>query len=69
MIGIKENVTGHADYEVDPTDSSVTRSDGKLKELFASAGLHIGKLVVVLERREIQMWSCAIQGEEALAFS
>jgi protein N-terminal methyltransferase len=42
MIGIKENVT-RVGTEVDPIDSSVTRSDIILKEIFIKAGLEIVK--------------------------
>ncbi|TPX44776.1 hypothetical protein SeMB42_g02005 [Synchytrium endobioticum] len=43
IIGVKENTTEASDYEVDDTDSSVTRSDEKFKELFEKAGLQILK--------------------------
>jgi protein N-terminal methyltransferase len=42
MIGIKENIAT-VDYEVDPNDSSVTRSDSLLQGLFAKAGLTLLK--------------------------
>ncbi|TPX55636.1 hypothetical protein PhCBS80983_g05153 [Powellomyces hirtus] len=42
LIGVKENVTRNG-VEVDAEDSSVTRPDSLLKELFAKAGLKIIK--------------------------
>ncbi|KAI8819836.1 alpha-N-methyltransferase NTM1 [Fimicolochytrium jonesii] len=42
LIGVKENVTRHG-VLVDAEDSSVTRSDAILKELFTKAGLKVIK--------------------------
>jgi protein N-terminal methyltransferase len=43
MIGIKENVIRVGQSEFDSVDSSVTRSDSFLKEIFNSAGLELIK--------------------------
>lgn len=44
-IGVKENLSTHSFGEdiYDEVDSSVTRSDGKFRELFDGAGLHLIK--------------------------
>jgi protein N-terminal methyltransferase len=43
MIGIKENVIRVGSSEFDSVDSSVTRSDSLLKEIFKSSGLELVK--------------------------
>ena len=41
LIVVKENVTSTGEVEKDEDDSSVTRPDEKLKEIFAQAGLDL----------------------------
>ena len=41
LIVVKENVTSTGEVEKDEDDSSVTRPDKKLKEIFAQAGLDL----------------------------
>lgn len=43
MIGIKENIIRVGKSEFDSVDSSVTRSDSVLKEIFENAGLELVK--------------------------
>ena len=41
LIVVKENVTSTGEVEKDEDDSSVTRPDEKLKEIFDQAGLEL----------------------------
>ena len=41
LIVVKENVTSTGEVEKDEDDSSVTRPDEKLKEIFDQAGLDV----------------------------